>query len=234
MFRRAFTLIELLVTVGIISILMGVLLPALSRARAAARMVSCQNNLRQLMTAVIVYANDSKGSLPFPNSEALETPPGVNGRRWRGPGWLYDAPNRSGESDMKAGVLWPYLKKVEVYRCPDDVEPFKKQCTHMLTSYMISGVLCGFDKMHAPYKLSKMKANWVCFVEADHSDDFTEPTWNDGCVDPEDGNSDRHRGGSHVACFDSHIEWISQIDYDNETSLKPGRLWCNPGTATGE
>src|SRR5262245_36497922 len=128
--RAAFTLVELLVTVGIISILIGVLLPALARARASARAVACQNNLRQLITAVIVYANDSKGSLPFPNSEPLETPPGVNGISWRGPGWLYDAPKRTAENDMKAGVLWPYLKKVDVYRCPDDVEPFKTQCTH--------------------------------------------------------------------------------------------------------
>jgi len=29
-------------------------------------------------------------------------------------------------------------------------------------------------------------------------------------------------------------EWMSQTDYDNETSRKPGRLWCNPGTSTGE
>src|SRR5262245_10218658 len=107
MFRRAFSLIELLVVMAIISILMGVLLPALSRARASARMISCQNNLRLLISAVILYGSENKGSLPFPNAEALETPPGVNGIRWRGPGWLYDAPNRTGENDMKAGVLWP-------------------------------------------------------------------------------------------------------------------------------
>jgi prepilin-type processing-associated H-X9-DG protein len=79
-----------------------------------------------------------------------------------------------------------------------------------------------------------MKARWVCLIEADQADDYTEPTWNDGCVDPEDGNSDRHKGGGNVACFDTHVEWISQIDYDKETEQKPSRLWCNPGTATGD
>jgi prepilin-type N-terminal cleavage/methylation domain-containing protein len=234
--RRAhgFTLVELLAVVGIISILMAVLLPAMSKARASARALSCQSNLRQLITAVILYANENKGTLPFPNSEPLETPPGANGILWRGPGWLYDAPNRTQEADLKEGVLWKYLNKIEVYRCPDDEPPRWPGSTQMMTSYMMNGAVCGFDKNRSPYKLAKMKGNWICLIEADHCDDENEPTWNDGCVDPEDGNTNRHRGGGNVACFDSHIERIGELEYDDETARKPGRLWCNPGTATGE
>ena len=79
-----FTLIELLVVISIIALLLGVLLPALSRVRRQARAVACRANLRQWGAALHVYASAHDGKLPGVGLNNSEDGPYTF---WRRPLW---------------------------------------------------------------------------------------------------------------------------------------------------
>jgi len=99
--HRAFTLIELLVVIAIIALLMGILLPALSRVRKQARTVYCLNNLKQLGIALQMYAQECDDFIP----RALDN------QKAR---WILVFIPFLGEEHRSATDY----RKVDIYQCP--------------------------------------------------------------------------------------------------------------------
>jgi len=93
--RSGFTLIELLVVIAIIAILAAILFPVFQKVRENARRTACLSNLKQIGLGIVQYNQD------YDEKE----PPGAN-IYGSGTGW--------------AAQVYPYLKSIAVYQCPDD------------------------------------------------------------------------------------------------------------------
>ena len=73
--KAGFTLIELLVVIAIIALLMGILMPALSRVREAAKRAVCSSQVKQTGAAIAAYASDNDNHMPVYNSNNTKANP---------------------------------------------------------------------------------------------------------------------------------------------------------------
>ncbi len=142
--RSGFTLIELLVVVAIIALLISILLPSLSKARAQARTTVCASRITQLSKAMMIYADDFDETLPFIGMAQADwddmTPTGKMDRGdmyteyqwmmwedWLMPNmpdlWaLYNGgigPEDEARALIRQGSLFPYVRFEQLYRCPE-------------------------------------------------------------------------------------------------------------------
>ncbi|HEY1683153.1 MAG TPA: type II secretion system protein [Tepidisphaeraceae bacterium] len=160
----AFTLVELLIVIGIISLLIGVLLPALSRARGHANQLACLSNLRQLDLAYLLYCQDNCGwfprAAPYATAAQPESPQDF---LW----WQQDtstpilAPNRDvfnspimkylgfgGDKKPTPTVIDFSEKRQQVLRCPSDYVAQRLSVTangKYYYSYSVNNLMQSFD-----------------------------------------------------------------------------------------
>lgn len=115
---RAFTLIELLVVIAVIALLLAIFIPSLNAARERAQRMVCLSNLRQLTTAWIAYADDHNGKLAGGDATSLAGSGSRTLHGWAGRAFSFAQTRSEVIEHPQKGALWPYLRNVDIYRCP--------------------------------------------------------------------------------------------------------------------
>jgi prepilin-type N-terminal cleavage/methylation domain-containing protein len=237
----AFSLIELLVVIAVIAILAALLLPVLDRAKNQGAKAADFSNLRQIMLAVHVYADDNKDILPWPNWDYGTVMPDGIAR----PGWLYTintATSGPAIFNPQTSLIWDSLHSGEgtkVFLCPMDQPTVPISSEHygkvasrpmQFSTYIMNGAVMGFrtgyDSNAIPVKAIQMLPTDCILFEADDREPFC---YNDGSSWPSEGVTTRHSNGATQGLLDgsaSYIrddDWLDEINDPNKNSL-----WCYP------
>lgn len=199
--KPSFTMIELLVVVSIMIILISLLIPALSGAKATTRQIVCAKNLKQMGTAFNMYVDDNNGWL---NSHDITIPAVL---------LPYVAPNFS-----SASVYYNKYKESMLYHCPSaTVED--SWSAYPLYSYGENEHMCSGTSSVTYWYIQKaamiIYPSQINFL----TDTNYKYTYNT------EHFSFRHRNGINIVYFDNHCAWISQINVMNTLGTSNIRFW---------
>jgi prepilin-type N-terminal cleavage/methylation domain-containing protein len=171
--KTGFTLIELLVVIAIIALLMGILMPALSKVKDRAKSIHCVNNVRNLAMAWFMYQDENDGKLVHGN-----VPASPKFKEYGQPYWVEPPQDIAGVytghsdptvEDEKRGIerghLFPFIKDVDSYRCPSDDRKRTNKAT--FRSFSIAGGMNGEEGTDAVKKYTEIvrPATKYVFVE---------------------------------------------------------------------
>ena len=204
---KKFTLIELLVVIAIIAILASMLLPALSRARAAAQAISCTNNQKQLGLAVHMYAGDNKDRTPFANAPI---PPFSSNAICGSVMWFEMMLPYVGGPDKFASDYATSLKSLPgAFACPS------KEATIWPDDFVTTNYNYNTRLGHSPYKTNPTYANRTlsaCKMPSKSAVLSEGFGWG---FDPNPDKSDwdgyfdvRHNNAANILAADGHVERI--------------------------
>lgn len=197
----AFTLIELLVVIAVIALLIGLLLPAIGKAREAGRSVVCLSNQRQLSTAMFQYAGDYKT---------------IPGSYWQGPrnlDWCgknnarYQAAPQNYRHPLETSVLREYLATVDkIMECPTGKRAANAQFDYTMMIRMAGAKTDLIWQASYPIQpqLPTSQRLWFqslpLLIEEDET--FYNRQFDDGSFAWNDQMSSRHGQGANIAYID--------------------------------
>lgn len=209
--HKLFTLIELLVVIAIIAILASMLLPALGRARASARTISCLNNTRTINNGVRLYVDNNDEFFPQSTGPNSSYPMWFNFVYW----------SYSGDS-----LKYPEFNKnvygyAKYYKCPE--YRYKANPNHVTFAYGYNQNLANefpnTDNKFPPRprpRLSAVRRPSQVFVVGDGSDNGNGGSSGWGStIDFRQANmlGDRHNQRASVAYVDGHAEVVNSYQY---------------------